>query len=215
MATIIPSNATNQTVVWTSSNNAIATVDATGKVNAIAAGSATVTITTEDGGKTAICAVTVSAISIPVTSVSLNKTSLSLTEGGNETLTATVLPSNATNKNVTWSSSNSAIATVDNNGKVTALAAGTAIITATTQDGGFTATCNITVEKVERPHKYLDYSISGNTVKVWVVGAETGENYTLQVDKKNSQWEFTIEDNKMYHLRASGGNTILEAWVKK
>jgi hypothetical protein len=82
-----------------------------------------------------------------------------------------------------------------------------------------TATSNvaaITVEQVKvRPHIYLDYSITGNLVKVWVVGAETGENYTLQVDGKSSQWEFTIEDNKMYHLRASGGNTILEAWVKK
>lgn len=82
---------------------------------------------------------------ISVTGVTLNKATLAFTEGDSSTLTATVAPDNATNKTVTWTSSNPAVATVDANGKVTAVAAGTATITATTEDGGKTATCAVTV----------------------------------------------------------------------
>ena len=81
-----------------------------------------------------------------VTGVSLNKTSITINKGLTDILTATVTPSNATNKNVTWKSSNDAIATVDANGKVTAVAKGTATITVTTEDGGFTDTCNVEVK---------------------------------------------------------------------
>ena len=84
---------------------------------------------------------------IPVTGISLNKNNLSLEKGSNETLIATVTPSNATNKNVTWSSSNTSVATVNSSGKVTAVKAGTATITVTTEDGGKTATCFITVRE--------------------------------------------------------------------
>ena len=85
-------------------------------------------------------------VTYKVTDVSLNKTSLTLTEGGSETLTATVKPDNATNKNVTWSSSAESVATVDNSGKVTAVGAGTATIKATAQDGsGKSDTCTVTV----------------------------------------------------------------------
>jgi uncharacterized protein (TIGR02145 family) len=82
---------------------------------------------------------------IAVTGVSLNETTLSLAEGDSETLTATVSPANATNKTVTWSSNNSAVATVDVSGKVTALKAGSAVITVTTSDGDRTATCTVTI----------------------------------------------------------------------
>lgn len=81
----------------------------------------------------------------PVTSVSLNKTSTTLEIGGTETLTATIEPDNATNKKVTWSSDATSVATVDEDGLVTAVAAGTATITVTTADGNKTATCAVTV----------------------------------------------------------------------
>ena len=84
---------------------------------------------------------------IAVTSVLLNKTSTELVVGGTETLTATVNPSNATNKNVTWSSSNTSVATVDSDGKVTAVAPGSATITVKTADGNKTATCSVTVKE--------------------------------------------------------------------
>ena len=142
-ATVNPSNATNKNVTWTSSDNNVATV-ANGKVTAVKAGTATITVKTEDGNKTATCTVTVKAKTYPVESVTLDKTSVELTEGEETTLTATVNPSNATNKNVTWTSSDSNVATVAN-GKVTAVKAGTATITVKTEDGNKTATCTVTV----------------------------------------------------------------------
>ena len=142
-ATVTPDNATNKAVTWTSSNEAVATV-ADGVVTAVGAGTATITVTTEDGGKTATCTVTVNAKVYPVTSVTLNQTSATLTEGETLTLSATVNPETATNKNVTWSTSDPSVATVDN-GVVTAIKAGTATITVTTEDGGKTATCTVTV----------------------------------------------------------------------
>ena len=83
---------------------------------------------------------------VSVTGVTLNKTSLTLNKGASETLTATVSPSNATNKSVTWSSSNTSVATVDSNGKVTAVSAGSTAVTVKTNDGGKTATCAVTVK---------------------------------------------------------------------
>ena len=145
-ATVAPANATNKSVTWSSSNQAIATVDSEGNVTVKSAGTATITVTTKDGGKTATCTVTVG---IPVTGVSLNKTSLTLTKGKSAKLTATVAPANATNKNVTWSSSDRAVATVDSEGNVTANAAGTATITATTEDGNKTAECKVTVTEID------------------------------------------------------------------
>ena len=145
MATVLPENADTKAVTWSSGNTAVATVDASGKVTAVAAGSAVITVTTTDGGKTATCTVTVANPAVPVQSVSLNETELSLNVGESATLTATVLPSNATDKGVSWSSSNTGVATVDNNGKVTAVAAGSSVITVTTTDGGKTATCTVTV----------------------------------------------------------------------
>jgi formylglycine-generating enzyme required for sulfatase activity len=142
-ATVAPANAANKTVTWSSSNTATATVN-NGIVTAVAAGTANITVKTEDGGFTAACSVTVISASVPATGVTLNKTTASLTVGGTETLTATVAPANATNKIVTWESSNTAVATVSG-GMVTAVSAGTADITVTTADGGFTATCSVTV----------------------------------------------------------------------
>lgn len=88
-------------------------------------------------------------MNVPVTGVTLNKDTLALTEGGNETLTATVEPSNATNKSVTWSSDAPQYADVNQTGKVTAVAAGSAIITVKTGDGGKMDTCSVTVTGAE------------------------------------------------------------------
>lgn len=275
-ATVAPSNATNKNVTWTSSNTAVATVNATGLVTAVASGNANITVTTQDGAKTAICAVAVAApyttnialgkpitassveganvatnandgstgtrwgslfadpqwiridlqatytinkvvlnweaaagksfqiqvssdatnwtniyttttgaggiqtltvsgtgryirmygtvrtsgwgyslwefevygtqgTNVPVTGVTVAPTTVSLVLGATTQLTATVAPSNATNKNVTWTSSNTAVATVNASGLVTAVASGMANITVTTQDGAKTAICATTV----------------------------------------------------------------------
>jgi uncharacterized protein YjdB/glycosidase len=141
--TIAPANATNQNLTWTSSNTAVATVNASGLVSAVSAGTTTITVKTVDGNKTATSAITVA--SIPVASVSVSPTTASLYAGNTQQLSATIAPANATNKTVTWSSNNTAVATVNSSGLVTAVSAGTATITAITQDGNKTATATITV----------------------------------------------------------------------
>lgn len=146
-ATVTPDTATDKTIKWTTSNKNVATVSTDGVVTAKAAGTAIITATAVDGSKvTATCKITVTNPVVKVTKVTLNKTTASVVKGKTLTLTATVTPTNATNKNVTWKSSNTKIATVDGNGKVTAVAAGTATITCTAADGSRkSATCKITV----------------------------------------------------------------------
>ena len=152
-ATVTPGNATDKTVTWSTSNEAIATVSG-GVVTGVKAGE--VTITAKAGDKSATCTVTVTAATtepevVPVTGVTLSQTAVTLDIDQSITLTATVAPENATNKAVTWASDKTDVATVDANGKVTAVAAGTANITVTTQDGGKTATCVVTVNPATEP----------------------------------------------------------------
>ena len=137
-ATVAPDDATDKTVTWTSSNEAVATIK-DGVVTAVSLGTAT--ITAQAGEKTATCEITVEAT--PVTGITLNQTSVSLKVNERVTLTATVAPDDATDKTVSWTSSNDDIASVDD-GVVTALKLGTATITA--KAGDKTATCEITVE---------------------------------------------------------------------
>ncbi|ATW24936.1 Ig-like domain-containing protein [Candidatus Formimonas warabiya] len=146
VATISPENAANKAVTWTSSDEGIATVDSDGTVTGVGAGEAIITVTTVDGSFTEDCEVTVTeAQPIAVTGVSLNKSSISINTGSTETLMATISPENAANKAVIWTSSDEEIATVDSDGTVTGVGAGETIITVTTVDGSFTATCEVSV----------------------------------------------------------------------
>ena len=150
VATVAPSTASDKTVTFASSDEAIATVDNKGKVTAVKAGNADITVTTKDGSKTAKCALTVTAKQIPVTGVTLDKTTLSLEVGATATLNATIAPSNASYKAVSFTSSDDAIATVDNDGLVTAVAAGSSDITVESiADGSKTAVCTLTVTEPE------------------------------------------------------------------
>ena len=145
-ATVEPENATDKTVTWTSSNTGVATVE-NGIVKAVSAGTAV--ITAKAGDKTAECTVTVKASEpedVEVSSITLSETALSLTAGDSATLTATVAPENATDKTVTWTSSNTGVATVEN-GTVKAVSAGTTVITA--KAGDKTAECTVTVKAPE------------------------------------------------------------------
>ena len=149
-ATVLPENATNKNVTWSSSNENIATV-ANGVVTGIAEGTTTITVKTQDGSFEDTCEVTVEKVQlepipVAVTGVTLDKETVTIKEGETATLKATVLPENATNKNVTWSSSNENIATVAN-GVVTGIAEGTTTITVKTQDGSFEDICQVIVEK--------------------------------------------------------------------
>ena len=140
VATVVPTDATETTVTWGTSNPYMASVDANGKVTAVGAGN--VTITAKAGGKSAICMVTVN---VPVESITLNQTNITLDEGESTTLKATVTPKDATDKTVTWSSSDESIVTVDQNGTINAIKQGSADILANAGDKQ--ATCSITVVK--------------------------------------------------------------------
>jgi uncharacterized protein YjdB len=182
-ATVAPEIASIQTVTWSSSDTAIATVDSTGKVTGKAAGTATITATTTDGGYKDSCEVTVSTVA--VTGVSLDKTSVTLEIGRETELIATVLPENATNKNVSWSSSNDAVATVEN-GIVEGIAEGTAVITVTTEDGGETATCSVTViQPIVRAGYVITIADSGT---VYALSNETEEYYHTESNGSNKYY---------------------------
>ena len=143
-ATVSPENADNKSVSWKSSATDIATVDNNGKVTAVKAGSATVTVTTADGNKTAACSVTVTEASVAVLSVSISPETAELEVGETLTLTTEVLPDNATDKTVTWTTDNESVATVSESGVVTGKVEGTVTITATA--GGKSFSCTVTVK---------------------------------------------------------------------
>jgi len=175
-ATILPTNATNQSVTWSSSNTTVATVSTTGLVTGKVAGSANITVTTVDGTKTATSAITVTSGTIAVTSVAVSPTTLSIKAGNTSTLTATVLPANATNKTVNWLSSNTSIVTVNSSGNITAIAAGTATITVTTVDGSKTATCSITVTPNAAPVAVITATPTSGTAPL-VVAFNSSNSY--------------------------------------
>ncbi len=188
-ATVKPDNADNRKVTWSSDKTEVATVDGAGRVTAVKPGEAVVTVTTEDGGKTATCKVTVKAKAVNVTEVTLDRTELTLTEGETETLTATVKPDNADNRKVTWSSDKTEVATVDGAGRVTAVKAGEAVITVTTEDGGKTATCKVTVKAKAVP-------VTGVEVNPWAVTLSVRGtsklSYTIRpadATNQNVKWE--------------------------
>ncbi|MGE5416788.1 MAG: Ig-like domain-containing protein [Acidobacteriota bacterium] len=169
-ATLTPANATNKIINWSSSNSSVATAY-DGVIGAKAAGTTVITAKSVDGGFTDTCTVTVTAANVPVTGVTISQTGLTLNAGATATLTATLAPSNATNKNVTWSTDNSAAATV-NNGVVTGVAPGSAIITVTTTDGGYTAECYVNVTATNIP-------VTGVSLNQTALSLNTGATATL------------------------------------
>ena len=219
-ATVAPTDATNQNVSWSSSAESVATVS-DGTVHAVAAGDAVITVTTEDGSFTDTCNVHVSVAqsgSVAVTGVSLSPAGpINMTVGGADvTLTATVAPSDATNKNVSWSSSVPTVATV-NNGVVHALAPGDTVITVTTQDGGKTATCNVHVGAAQQGGDPIpvnsiyfeedDFSLSvGGTATLTVVvdpDNATDKSFTWSVDNEGIvRIEVSNEDDHVLNVTA-------------
>ena len=192
-AEVLPSNATNKSVTWSTSSSSIATVSSSGLVTAQAAGSATITCKATDGsGVYGTCAVTVSAPTpdpIKVTGISLNYTSVSLVKGDTRQLRATVTPSNATDKTVKWSSSNSSVAWVSSDGLVTAVERGTATITCKANDGsGVTGICDVTVASVKDYSYFTAKTVEGIEVKYYVSKVADGvcEVSSSAIDKSTT-----------------------------
>ena len=189
-ATITPANATDTSVLWESSNATIATVTG-GKITALRVGSATITATANDGGETATCQVTV--YPIPVESVSLNESEITLHEGNVFTLTATISPANATNTNVTWKSSDTSVVKVEN-GKITAVGAGDATVTVTTNDGGKTASCVVQVPKDTITFKTLQMAADGETIYGKVSNATTTFSFLKEIEEQGNAKYQVYED---------------------
>lgn len=184
-ATISPANASDQQFSWNVKDTEIASVygytSETKTVTALKEGQTQITVTVD--GQTASCTVTVTPRAISVESITLNKTQLSLVKGATETLTATVLPTTATDKAVTWESSDTAVATVEN-GVVTAVAAGNATITA--KAGEKTATCAVTVTNPSNSGSSSGGG-GGSTPRYAVTVPDKTENGSLSVTPKNAK----------------------------
>lgn len=185
-ATISPANASDQQFSWDVEDTEIASVyghtSETKTVTALKEGQTQITVTV--GGQTASCTVTVTPRTISVESITLNKTQLSLVKGATETLAATVLPTTATDKTVTWKSSDTAVATVKD-GIVTAVAAGNATITATA--GGKTAICAVTVTNPSNSGSSSGGGGGSSTPRYAVTVPDKTENGSLSVTPKNAK----------------------------
>lgn len=185
---LLPARATNKDVSWSSSDTSVATVDKDGKVLFKKNGTVTITITASDGKKDQVT-IQLSAIRVPVTGVRISETAVVIKEEGSKQLTATVYPEDATDKTVTWSSSNPAAATVADDGTVTGVATGTTTITATTneKDGKKTASCTVTVQPADLTLQGV--SLSGTILKA-------GEKITgsaLAGKGKPTSWRFRLQ----------------------
>lgn len=188
-ATVAPLNASNRNVTWSSDDEDVAAVNAsTGLVTAVSEGNAVITVKTEDGGRKATCSVAVAENVVRVASVSVDKPTLTLDIGRYGIVKATVLPENATDRSVTWSSSKPAIASVHpETGDISALDAGEeVIITATTADGGLTAECIVTVKNTFDADAPKYNNVNG-------IVADCADPYILQY-------------NGTYYLYGTGGS---------
>lgn len=147
-AEVYPADATNQNVIWLSSNKEVATVTQEGTVTAVGAGEVTLMAISENGGRRVEYKIQVLPVKVQVTDIRLGKTQLSLNIGGQEKLTAEILPEEAADTPLIWKSDHEEVATVDSNGVVTATGEGTAVITVMAEDESeVTAQCTVQVSK--------------------------------------------------------------------
>ena len=214
-ATVLPSNATEKTVLWTSSKQSVATVSSSGLVTAIAEGTSSVTASA--GGKSATCLVTVSKGVVTVTSISINKTELVISKGQSETLTATVKPDDATDKTVTWDISNTAIATIDSNGKVTAVSGGDATITA--KAGNQVATCALTVtvpvESVSLDKESITLEEESTTTLVATVKPDDATDKSVAWSSSNTSIATVDQSGKVTAMKEGAATITAKASEKQ
>lgn len=195
--TVFPTNATNQAVSWSSSDSTVASVDSTGYVRARSAGTATITVKTKDGNYKATCVITVEEPEeeeVSVTGVTLLPETYTMNKGEMTPLIVTVSPVNATNKSVSWSSSNTSVATVSSGGFIQAKQVGTTTITVRTADGGYTDSSVITV--VEDTSD----TITGMTISTTKVPLRDTRKLNLTVTPASASWSENLEF-KSYNTR--------------
>ena len=216
-ATVNPESATNKDVTWTSDKPEIAAVEG-GTVTAKAEGTATITVTTVDGGKTATCKVTVTPKTVPVSSIQVQGAA-SIYVGDTAKLTATITPDGASNKAVTWDSQNKDIATVDQQGNVKALKAGTATITATAQDGsGISGSCVVTVQQADTTALKAKVTEAQALLDKTEVSAQNGtdippmKNWVVQKQKDDLQKAVNTANGALRQSTLTAQNTVNDAY---
>ncbi len=192
---VMPSNASEKRIKWSSDNTSVATIGSSGVLKGVKAGSAVITATSYDGNYTAKCKVTVVQ---PVTGITISDKSAKISAGKSKTVTCSVLPSNATNKSVIWSSSNEKVATVSK-GVITAKKAGSAVITVKTADGGFSAACNVTVIV---PVTGVSVSVSSVEVPKGATRVVTAAVKPSDATNKTVKWSSSNE--KVAKINSSG-----------
>lgn len=185
VAAVLPSNATNQTLTYASADPTIAAVNAAGVVTGLKAGATTIRVSAANGK---YAEVIITVVAVGVESVTLDRSEIDLTVTATTTLVATVLPENATNKGVSWTSEDPSIAKVDQNGKVTGVAPGTTNIKVTTVEGGLSALCRVTIKS--------------NSVVADGVTAEVTNPY---VDNADNEYENTVLVGDDLNLRVFVG----------
>ncbi len=217
-ATVYPPDATIQTVEWISSDPTVATVSATGVVAVGAStGMTTITVTSDDGGFTATCQVSVAIVTIPATGVRLDLTSANLIAGEQLQLAATITPANASNKATLWLSGNQSVVTVDSTGKLTAVSGGTTMVSVTTIDGGHTATCTVTVTV-----PVTGLSLNAETLKLNhnQTFAMVATIYPEQATDKQVNWSSsdqtvaTVSSTGVVRMVAHGGTALITATTR-
>ena len=215
VATVMPENATDKSVVWESGNESAATVSQEGLVTAVGEGKATITVKTNDGGFSASCEITVEKKEVPVTGIVLEQSSLLLPVGNTYTLRAHVQPSNATDQDIKWGSSNGGVATVDQTGKVTAVAAGTVDILATL--AGKFANCTVQVDNVKLSMKTNSYTILPMS-KLINIKSNIDANFELDYSKLSFSYSdpevATIKSNFDIALHGKKGTTKVNVLYK-
>ena len=208
-ATVLPTNATDKSVTWSSDKTSVATVDENGVVTSKGIGTATITVKTNDGGKSATCAITVAQL---ITDITISPESIDLYEGESYTLTATITPTDATNKTLTWRSWGESVAKVDNNGKVTAISKGSTTIAADANDGsGKTGYCKVNVIRKVSSITLSRTSIKmykGQQARLWAYVFPIDASYTDVTWESTNTSILTVTDKGVIKAKAIGSANI-------
>ena len=211
-ATVLPESVKDKSVRWYSSAQRIATVNADGVVTAISVGTAVITVTTNDGSDlTASCTVTVTPKTVQ--SITMDEEALTLERGETTRLTVTVSPSDADDTSVTWRSNNSNVAIVDGSGKVAALEVGTAIISATTNDGSrLSARCTVTVipkdvDEITLNKERLEMEIGDIERLTAIVSPDDADDKTVTWQSTDSKVA-SVNSDGVVTARSAGEATI-------
>jgi len=210
IANVSPDNADNKTLTWSSSNNQVATVDANGNVQALKAGEAWIKAVSEDNKEAKdSCKVTINQ---PVTEISLSQTNIELSNIGESVqLEATVMPEDASDKSITWKSNNEQVCIVSSTGMVTAIGAGTTVVTATTNDGGKMAFCIVNVSLQEYNITLDQYTMTLNVGETAQLHATVTGNTTKTVNWSSSNDQIVAVDNNGNVTAIKVGNALIYA----